>query len=279
MVRPWAKGQRNIGDTSSAIKLFADWKKSRCWQQHKTKRECKTVMFLFKLSLTDVCFWNMTFFSGWANAGVLACFSSPGMHVFTKTKWFRLQEPDPITFAIKIRMPILAKNINYKNRWVYYRNITKYISTIQYPFSEKKTWARLHKTDFWTNNSTLLVEFLFHWIVGNHRKEFPPSRKPWRGAGTLVDGRSPAPSWYGEWSIDVLCLQVFIHSEWYMISSINSFYRGHVNLVGFSMSFLEFFCRGDPKRIWSTHGRLFILDLFNAQYIRSSIPGTMCEHF
>ena len=45
---------------------------------------------------------------------------------------------DPITFAIKIRMPILAKNINYKNRWVYYRNITKYISTIQYPFSEKK---------------------------------------------------------------------------------------------------------------------------------------------
>ena len=138
MVRPWAKGQRNIGDTSSAIKLFADWKKSRCWQQHKTKRECKTVMFLFKLSLTDVCFWNMTFFSGWANAGVLACFSSPGMHVFTKTKWLRLQEPDPITFAIKIRMPILAKNINYKNRWVYYRNITKYISTIQYPFSEKK---------------------------------------------------------------------------------------------------------------------------------------------
>jgi len=61
-------------------------------------------------------------------------------------------------------------------------------------FFGKKTWARLHKTDFWTNNSTLLVEFLFHWIVGNHRKEFPPSRKPWRGAGTLVDGRSPAPS-------------------------------------------------------------------------------------
>lgn len=62
LIVSWWFGQRNIVDTSSAIKLFADWKKSRCWQQHKTIRECNTVMFLFKLSLTDVCFWNMTFF-------------------------------------------------------------------------------------------------------------------------------------------------------------------------------------------------------------------------
>lgn len=123
----------------------------------------------------------------------------------------------------------LAKNINNKNRWVYYRNITtsKYHSITL--FRKKKHGRVFTKQIFGPTIQLSLLMFLFPLDCWKSSKGvssvteavercgfwFFWSKESWRTwvffflrnrcncrnvsfFGDTVDGRSPAPSWYGE---------------------------------------------------------------------------------